>query len=311
MPVLSELRYATTRRAKLITGVLAFILFGFVATTTIAGILLYQILHPPRLSANLDVSLLPGQPVKVAFTVADAGTREGWFFPGLRGAATIVVCHGYQSQRADVLTLVTALQEHQFNVFVFDFSGHGSSPGVTTLGYHEAAELLTAIQALAKRDDVDRTRFGVWGTDLGGYAALSAAISDPRIRALILDSVYGDPRDIVRLEVDRSGLALLPLVRRFCVWGFELANRRYRREPPLADPIGRLKGTPKLFIESRDRPALASLTQNLFAGAPDPREQLEESASYSEMSAEERRTYESVIVNFFLRNLPPAAPRAR
>ncbi len=188
---------------------------------------------------------------------------------------------------------------------------HGSSPGVTTLGYHEAAELLTAIQALAKRDDVDRTRFGVWGTDLGGYAALSAAISDPRIRALILDSVYGDPRDIVRLEVDRSGLALLPLVRRFCVWGFELANRRYRREAPLADPIGRLKGIPKLFIESRDRPALASLTQNLFARAADPREQLEESTSYSEMSAEERRTYESVIVNFFLRNLPPAAPRAR
>ena len=67
--------------------------------------------------------------------------REGWFFPGLRGAPTVVVAHGYREQRADVLTLVTALQEQQFNAFLFDFTGHGTSPGVTTLGYKETEEL--------------------------------------------------------------------------------------------------------------------------------------------------------------------------
>ena len=56
-----------------------------------------------------------------------AAVRDGWFFPGLRGAPTVIVCHGYRAQRADVLTLVTALQEQQFNVFLFDFTGHGQA----------------------------------------------------------------------------------------------------------------------------------------------------------------------------------------
>ena len=79
------------------------------------------------------------------------------------------------AQRADVLTLVTALQEQEFNVFLFDFSGHGTSPGVTTLGYRETAELRAAVQTIATRDDVDPKRFGLWGVDMGGYAALEVA----------------------------------------------------------------------------------------------------------------------------------------
>lgn len=310
MPVFSELRYFLTRRAKLITGILALLLFWFAASATIAGMLLYHILSIPRMLANLDTSLLPGQPVKVSFTVPERGMREGWFFPGARGGPTAIVCHGYQSQRADVLTLVTALQEHQFNVFTFDFSGHGSSQGVTTLGYREAGELLAAIQALAKRDDVDPKRFGIWGTDMGGYAALSAAISDPRVALVVVDSAYDDPRDLVRLEVNRSGLEWLPLVRRLAMFGFVQLNRDYRRQRPLTDGLGRLKGVPKLFIESSDKPVLAASTRSLFTRAPDPRQELEEKASYTDMAADERRAYESAIVNFFLRNFPPTAPPA-
>lgn len=311
MPVFSELRYFLKRRAKLITGILALLLFWFAASATIAGMLVYHILYIPRMLANLDTSLFPGQPLKVSFTVPERGMREGWFFPGARGGPTAVVCHGYQSQRADVLTLVTALQEHQFNVFTFDFSGHGSSQGVTTLGYREAGELLAAIQALAKRDDVDPKRFGIWGTDMGGYAALSAAISDPRVALVVVDSAYNDPRDLVRLEVDRSGLEWLPLVRRFAVFGFEQFNRDYRHQRPLADGLGRLKGVPKLFIESSDKPVLAASTRSLFTRAPDPRQELEEKASYADMASDERRAYESAIVNFFLQNLSPTAATAR
>jgi pimeloyl-ACP methyl ester carboxylesterase len=311
MPVFSELRYFLTRRAKLFTGILALLLFWIAASATIAGMLLYHILYVPRMLANLDTSLLPGQPVKVTFAVPERGVREGWFFPGARGGPTAIVCHGYQSQRADVLTLVTALQEHQFNVFTFDFTGHGSSPGVTTLGYHEAGELLAAIQALAKRDDVDPKRFGIWGTDMGAYAALSAAISDPRIALVVADSAYDDPRDLVRLELDRSGLEWLPLVRRFAVLGFEQFNRGFRHQRPLIAGLGRLKGVSKLFIESSDNPVLAASTRSLFAHAPDPRQQLEEKASYADMASDERRAYESAIVNFFLQNLPPTAATAR
>lgn len=307
MAVLSQLRYPTTRRAKLISGLLALLLFIFVATAIVASILLVHIVLPAKVPAQLNVDLLLGRPSKVIFSVPGSGTREGLFFPGLRGAPTVVLCHGYLSQSTDILTMVTALQDHHYNVFLFDFSGNGMSPGFTTFGYKETGELQAAIQALAQRDDVDRAHFGAWGTDLGGYAALYLATSDPRIRALAVASVYEAPVDMVVLQVDRTGLQVLPLVVPFSKFGFRMLNYKYRKEPPLVSGLGRLQGVPKLFIGVRDQPQLDKLTMQVYSRAPDPRQWQEEKTSYLDMSDEERRDYENMIVTFFLQNLLPTA----
>ncbi len=133
--------------------------------------------------------MMMGHPTVASFPV-EGGTRDGLFFPGLRGAPTVIVCHGYGAQRGDVLTLVTALQEHQFNVFLFDFIGHGTVSGVTTLGYRETGELRSAMQYLATRDDVDPRHFGMWGTDMGGYAVLEVASTDKRVAAIAVEDPY-------------------------------------------------------------------------------------------------------------------------
>src|SRR6202161_2759170 len=141
MAFLSELRYPTTRIAKLLSGLFAIALFLFVSVAAVPGFLLYQVLRTAHAGTNIDLNVMMGHPVAFSFPLANGGTRDGWFYPGLRGSPTIVVCHGFHSQRSDVLTLVTALQDQQFNVFLFDLTSHGTSPGVTTLGYHESAEL--------------------------------------------------------------------------------------------------------------------------------------------------------------------------
>ncbi len=148
MSFVAKLRRALARIARIAGMFLALALFLFLAVATISGYLLYQILSPPRSPANVDVTLLMGHPTTYDFDIPGKGSREGWFFPGLLHAPTIVLCHGYGSQRADILTLVTALQEHQFNVFLFDFTGHGSVPGRTALGYGETEQLLAAIRGL-------------------------------------------------------------------------------------------------------------------------------------------------------------------
>lgn len=307
MAVLSELRYPTSRLAKVLSGILALLLFGFVTVATVSGYLLYQIVHPPRNAATFDLNVMMGHPSTFSFQVPGASTREGWLFPGLRGAPTIVVCHGYASQRAEVLTLVTALQDHQFNVFLFDFAGHGTSPGTTTLGYHETAELRSAIQALSARDDVDPQHFGLWGVDMGGYAVLEVAATDPRITAFTVDDAYDDPRSLVKMEVQKSGLTALPFVLRFSDFGFRMLNYPSRDEPPVSTRLARTRGVPKLFVQSEDRPALANETFQLFVKAPDPKSSLRETQSYRDMSDDDRKTYESQIVNFFLQSMPPTA----
>jgi pimeloyl-ACP methyl ester carboxylesterase len=211
------------------------------------------------------------------------------------------------AQRADVLTLVTALQDHQFNVFLFDFVGHGTSPGVTTLGYRETAELRAAVQAISVRDDVDPQHFGLWGVDMGGYAVLEVAASDPRIAAFVVDDAYDDPRNLVRIEVHKSGLTALPYVLRFSDFGFRMLNYSFRKEPPVSARLARTKGIPKLFIQSDDRPALASETAQLFAWAPDPKQAARERLSYRDMADDDRKSYENQIVNFFLQYIPPGS----
>jgi len=122
MSILYELRYPTKWYTKLLMALLALVFFAVLATAAIAGFLVYRIVKPQRTSSEIDMESFPGKPDLVDFTVSGLGTRHGWFFPGLRGAPTIVLCHGYGSSRGELLTLVSALQDHQYNVFVFDFA---------------------------------------------------------------------------------------------------------------------------------------------------------------------------------------------
>ena len=232
---------------------------------------------------------------------------EGWFFPGRNTAPTVILSHGYLSNREELLTLVIALQEHQYNVFVFDFSGHGSNKHFTTLGYHETLELEAAINAIAARNDVDRTRFGIWGTSLGAYAAASAAAADPRVRAVALDSVYNDPMDFLDLQVKHSGLNVLPLTPTLCRWAFRLLNFSGRKIPPLSQRLNALPGVAKLFILANDKRALGASTADLFLKAAQPRQQaIVSKSNYAAMNSDDKHTYENIVVEFFLENLPPA-----
>jgi uncharacterized protein len=307
MAVLSELRYPTTRIAKIFSGLLAIILFGIVAIAAVSGFLLYEVLKPSRSAPPVDLNAMMGHPTVFSFPSAGGPDREGWFFPGLRGAPTVIVCHGYLSQRADVLTLVTALQDHQFNVFLFDFAGHGTSLGFTTLGYRETGELRAAVQALSVRDDVDPSHFGLWGVDLGGYVVLEVAGSDSRISAFAVDDPYDDPRQMLQIEVKKSGLTVLPYVGQFCDFGFRALNFEFRHEPPVSRHLARTRGTPKLFILSDDRPALAQDAMQLYVSSPDPKQMIRDRLSYGDMPDDDRHSYENAIVNFFLSSIPPSS----
>ncbi|MGC1202109.1 MAG: alpha/beta fold hydrolase [Candidatus Acidiferrales bacterium] len=308
MAILSELRYPTTRLAKLFSAILALILFVVVSITAVSGFLLYQILRPARNPSTADLGIMMGQPATFSFSIPGEPDRDGWFFPGLRGAPTIIVCHGYMSQRTEVLTLASALQEHQYNVFLFDFAGHGATPGVTTLGYKETTELRAAVQALSQRDDVDPAHFGLWGIDMGGYAVLAVAESDPRIAAFVVDNAYPDPLFMVETQVKRSGLSVLPAVTRFTDFGFRVINHVDRNVPPITLRLARTAGVPKLFIQTDDRPALENATLQIYLQAPEPKQTIRQHTSYSEMSDDDRHAYENQLVSFFLTNLP-AAPR--
>jgi len=286
-------------------AVLSLAFFAVLATAAIAGFLLYRIVKPQRTSSDINMESFPGRPDAVEFSVAGLGTRQGWFFPGLRGAPTIVLCHGYESSRGELLTMVSALQDHQYNVFVFDFAAHGGSPGTTTFGYREADEVRAAIDALATRNDVDPARFGLWGYNLGAYAALREAENDKRVRALVLDSVYEEPEQMVKIGVEKTGLGGFPLMVKSAQTSFQWLNYKYREDVPVGKKLKSLTGVPTLYIQALDDPELAKITRDMFLRAPEPRDQaIIPHGNFVSMGDDDKREYENRVVSFFLLKLP-------
>src|SRR5438445_6245924 len=262
MQILYELRYPNRLSTKMLMALLALAFFAVLATTAIAGFLVYRIVKPQRASTEINMASFPGRPEVLVFDVPGGlGQREGWFFPGLRGAPTIILCHGYESSRGELLTLESALQDHQYNVFIFDFAAHGANAGISTLGYREVDEVRAAVDLLAARPDLDPTRFGLWGYNLGAYAALREAENDKRIRALVLDSVYDQPKQMVKVGVERNGLGGFPFMVRATEFTFGYLNHAHREDPPLSKKLITLAGVPTLYIHATVDPELAETTR--------------------------------------------------
>ncbi|HTQ87392.1 MAG TPA: alpha/beta fold hydrolase [Candidatus Solibacter sp.] len=306
MDILEELRDPSSSIRGGVTLILLLVLLLGLVCAGISGYLDYRMLHPVSNRSLLTSDELLRQVTPVQYTLPGGGSREGWFFPGLRGAPVVILCHGYRWQRTDVLTLATRLEENQYNVFVFDFSGHGKAKGSTTMGPREATEVLTAIAVMAQRTDVDRLKVGLWGADVGAYAALAAAAADRRVAAVVAESVFDDPLDFFTIELDREGYGSMPVIGWMSRLGFRIADLPYRGQPPLAVRLGALARIPKLFIALGENRLLADSTLKLYQASPEPREQwVMPQASYVTMTNEEKRTYDNAVLSFFLRTLPP------
>jgi pimeloyl-ACP methyl ester carboxylesterase len=308
MDFYSELRYPTRWYSKLSVAAVAILFFWFLSTTSISLFLLYRILSPSRSPIEISVGNFPGRPEEFAFRVPSGAERVGWFFPGLRGAPTIILCHGYSSSRGELLTLATSLQDRQYNVLMFDFGGHGTNKGYSSIGYEEVGDLNAAVDALVKRDDVNPNSFGLWGVNLGAYAALAVAERNPRIRAIVLESVYDRPSDFLKIQVERSGLSRIPFLETMAVKTFGWLHHKESNVAPLSRDIARTSGAFKLFLEAPDEPALAQQTRALFLAAPDPKQDaVLAQGNYARMADDARHTYENRVLSFFLVNLPASA----
>src|SRR5258706_16430965 len=102
MHILFELRYPSKWYTKVLTALLAVVFFAVLATTAIAGFLVYRIVKPQRTSSEINMASFPGRPEIISFIGPGLGSREGWFFPGVRGAPTVLLCHGYESRRGEL-----------------------------------------------------------------------------------------------------------------------------------------------------------------------------------------------------------------
>lgn len=136
--------------------------------------------HSQGAAAGSDVVTTDGIPI------------AGWYIPSASGPGptgpTVIVVHGWKANKSAALKYATPFHD-QYNVVLLDLRNVGRSGAAdTTWGLREQLDVRAMI------DWLERTKHPSWiaamGNSMGGVAVLAEAVTDSRIRALILDSMH-------------------------------------------------------------------------------------------------------------------------
>ena len=192
-------------------AMLPIVLLLLLALILVTGWVVTCITRPPRseyLVTPQTFSQLSGPVLKATdetWPNHDGTQARGWLIRGAPGAPAVILYHRYGADRSWLLNLSVKLNEAtNFTVLWPDLRGHGPNPVVnwTSFGASEGNDVSAAIEYVRSLKTATGERqvgdaIGLYGEELGGYAALAAAGSHAEVRALVLDSLPGTPDDLV------------------------------------------------------------------------------------------------------------------
>lgn len=165
--------------------------------------------HPPLSMNPVDFERQEGEIVH--FRSFDGTNLRGMHVraPGegpYRG--TIVFCHEFGSDMYSFARYARPLLEAGFDVFTFDYRGHGQSSGgggkYRPLQWPSDKELEDTLGACAYVESLvtaegHEARIGIFGISRGAGSALLAAGSDPNIRAIVCDGAFSTDTTLISL----------------------------------------------------------------------------------------------------------------
>lgn len=235
---------------------------------------------------------------EVTFESSDGLKLKGWFIPGNKSNNTIIVMHGYPTNKADVLPFSMFLLK-KFNVFLFDFRSFGESEGShTTAGYKEVNDLDGAVEYLKGRKDVKN--IGALGFSLGGSVAIMSKNDD--IKAIVTDSAYSNLNNMVESMYRHFYFLKYPFVQ---------LTRVYSR---IFFGVDTKDVSPKDSIKSINKPVLiihggkdgqipVDEANILHNANKDTKLWIAENADHGETYALNKDEYEKRVFDFFEKNL--------
>lgn len=194
----------TTRLIKSFYKLLLPVILLAIGTTIGISIWLVHTLSEPIAEVYLvtpekygQLSSRGAQVTEETWQNADGSQSRGWLLRGIPNAPAVILLHRYGTDRSHVLNLGVKMNEAtNFTVLMPDHRGHGPQPGTkkTTFGGCEGTDTTSAIaylRTLKSPEDLTLVGkdIGMYGLELGALSAISAAATDPSVKALVLDSV--------------------------------------------------------------------------------------------------------------------------
>jgi len=242
----------------------------------------------------------------INFKTQDKVLLSGWLMIKDRRNPVIIVCHGLGANRSDVLEFAFILYKAGYNIFMFDFRGHGESKGwYSSFGYLEQRDLLGAVQYLKGRGDINNANIGVFGISMSGSVAILAASSNPRIKAVAVDSPYIDLDETITQHTEHLLHIPIRFLGRLAVLAYRL---RFFVDSSKISPIKAIsKISPRaVFIISgaKDDRMRPEDTRRLYEAAGEPKQLwLVPSAGHLESFAVAKEEYKTRLIKFFKQHL--------
>jgi len=281
---------------------------------------------PPPLSMGpVDFQRLPGEEVR--FRSFDGTSLRGMHLhtanrPAYKG--TIVFCHEYGSDMYSCARYARPLVEVGFDVFTFDFRGHGESSNwgkYRPLQWPSDKEMEDVLGAFAHVESVlaaegKPVELGVFGISRGAGASLLAASSDPSVKAIVCDGAFSTDTTLIALmkrwahifarvrlvyehHTETTWRLLLWLMMRFA------QPKMACRYPSVRKALKEMQPRPILFIHGqRDSYIRVDQTQLLYRAAPCPKYLwIVQGAKHNQSVVVEPAQYASRTIAFFRRHL--------
>jgi len=247
----------------------------------------------------------------------DDTAARGWLLRGSEGAPAVIFLHRYGGDRSLLFNLGMKVNEAtNFTVLWPDLRGHGLNPPVkwTSFGSSEGDDVLAALDFLRslkgeRHSQLIGERVGIYGVELGAYAAMRAATQDASVQVLVLDSVPQSPDELVNAAVltnvgVNTGAILLPT---------RIATRLYflgRYDNKSSCELAVALGTPQvLLLAGADAGYLRDSTKSLQRCFPNP-QNLETKTdlpltgfTLPSATGEQGEGYDRPVIDFFVKNL--------
>ena len=278
---MSRLPGRLSRKWKIAGRVLVVALILGMVFVWVAGTVLTA---PANHPIGNPLSDLPVQAVE--FPSASGSNIHGWLVTALPGTnaakGVIILMHGVHASRLDLVQRAEFFYQSGYSVLLFDFQGHGESPGtIITFGHLESRDATAAVVFVHQK--FPGQKVGVIGVSLGAAAALLAEPPLP-VEAMVLESCYPTIYQAVddRLQVRFGIIGKLgtPLL----VW---------QLKPRLgfgADALCPIRQAAKIFVPkffiagTTDRDTTVQEAKDLYAAAAEPKQLwLVENAAHVDM----------------------------
>jgi pimeloyl-ACP methyl ester carboxylesterase len=247
---------------------------------------------PPLARNPLDFDRLTGE--LVDFPAYDGLPLNGMIIPAnphVPRRGMIVFAHEFCSDMHSCARYCRPLQQVGYDVFTFDFRGHGQSEcepdytprqWVTDRDIHDMRGAVAFAQTWLEERRYPR-EIGIFGISRGACAAVMAALDDPLIGALVLDGAFSTDSTIeyfmkrwayifakVRFVYENHP----PVFWRFLRWSMiTIARREFRCAfPSVRKAIQRMKPRPMLFVHGeKDSYLPVQQSRLLYALAAQPK----------------------------------------